>query len=269
MSPARVLLGAVLLCLAGCGGRGEAPTAERPPGPSAAADVVGGRAVLERARAAHGSARLDNATVTFGFRGDRFTAERDGGRFRYERARTDSAGAVTRDVLSNEGLARTVDGAPAEIPPDERGGVETAVNSVVYFALLPHALADPAVRPRRLGRDTVRGEPYDLIEVTFEEEGGGADWEDRFLYWVHADRATVDYLAYRYHTGDGGTRFRAATNFHTVGGVRSADHRNLTADSAGVFPRLEDYPRLFEAGRLRHVSDIVLDDVRVSARASG
>lgn len=224
-------------------------------------DPESAEAVVARARFAHGADRLDHATVSFTFRDEAFEVERDGGRFAYRRTHTDSLGRTVVDVLDNEGLRRTVGGEPVPLG-EAAGSAETALNSVVYFALLPYNLADPAVRLRHLGPDTIRAEPYDRIEVTFTEQDGGADWEDRFVYWFHAESATMDFLAYSFHTGEGGTRFREAVNPRTVEGVRFADYRNFTADPDTL--RLEDYPSRFEAGDLREVSEVLLNDLRVT-----
>ena len=145
---------------------------------------------------------------------------------------------------------------------------ETAVNSVAYFALLPGLLRDPAVQMRSHGTETIRGEPYDRVEVTFAQEGGGRDYEDRYLYWFHADRHTMDYLAYSYVLGANetgpnatGSRFREVIRVQDVGGVRMQDYRNFTAD---VGDALERYPALYEADSLRVVSEVVLDSIRVT-----
>jgi hypothetical protein len=156
-----------------------------------------------------------------------------------------------------------VNGVPVALPESDALAAEGAVNSVVYFALLPYALADAAVQPRLVGADTLSGEPYDLVEVTFRPEGGGRDYQDRFVYWIHHERSTVDYLAYSYEVSGGGARFRAAYNPRTVGGVRFADYRNYAAEP--LEPPLEAMGRLFEADSLDLLSEIVLDDVRVES----
>ena len=247
--------GLFLLALVLFGGCGQ--EADSDAEPDAEPDAA---AVLERARQRHGAAVLDRARLTFQFRGDRFEVERDGGRFRYVRAHRDSTGALLHDVLSNDGFTRMREGEPVPLDSAAAAAAVEGVNSVVYFALLPYPLADAAVQPRLVGRDTLRGEPYDLVEVTFREEGGGRDWEDRFLYWVHADSATVDFLAYRFYTGYGGARFREAVNPRTVGGVRVADYRNYDADTTAA---MESAGRRWEAGALPLVSDVVLDSVAV------
>merc|ERR1712173_380791 len=67
-------LAALAVLLVGCE---PAPT-----GPQGDAEAV---ALVRQAQAAHGSDALDGATLHFTFRGDAFTALRDGGRFRYSR----------------------------------------------------------------------------------------------------------------------------------------------------------------------------------------
>ncbi len=236
-----------------------------------AAGPVGDAEAVEAvhaARAAHGSDRLDGRTVHFTFRGTPFTAWRDGGRFRYSRTTVDDAGRTVVETVDHRGVSRTVNGAETPFASDrERRVAETAVGSVVYFALLPAALADAAVRVRSLGRDTVDGRLYDAVEVTFAQDGGGDDWEDRYLYWLHPERHTVDFLAYTYRETPGDTaraatghRFRRVTRAWTAGGVRFQDYQNLTADSLA---RLEDYPATLAAGRLFPVSDVRTETVRV------
>jgi hypothetical protein len=223
-------------------------------------------AIIERARRVHGADVLDRAEVSFVFRGTPFTVRRDGGAFAYSRVVSDSVGPV-RDVLDNDGFRRTRTGSPVVLSERDAFVAEETLNSVVYFALLPYPLADPAVQPRLVGADTLGGEPYHLVEVTFRQEGGGRDYQDRFLYWIHRDDATVDYLAYSYEASGGGIRFREAFNPRTVGGVRFADYRNFSPEP--MEPELEALGRMFEADSLTLVSEIVLDSVRVEPAGGG
>jgi hypothetical protein len=155
-----------------------------------------------------------------------------------------------------------VDGAAVQLTAEARASLETQVNSVVYFAFLPYRLEDPAVRLRDLGEAELEDRPYRVIEVTFEQEGGGRDFDDRFVYWIHRDDHTLDFLAYRFHVGDGGTRFRRAVNRREVGGILIQDYENWTLD-----PEIDDvaaYGDAFAAGRLELVSMVELGNVRVS-----
>lgn len=217
-------------------------------------------ALIARARDAHGSARLDSSTVTFDFRDARFTAARQDGRFAYRRATRDTLGQLVEEALTNDGVVRAVDGQRVRLSPQESAAVEGRVNSVVYFALLPHALADAAVQARTLGADTLHGEPYWMVEVTFAREGGGRDHDDRFVYWMHQTTSAMDYLAYTFTVNGGGARFRAAENVRTVGGIRFADYANFDVP-AGV--ALEDLGALHESDRLDLLSTVETANVRV------
>lgn len=256
-SPAMRLALLLALTLAAC--------ADAPVGPTGDAEAV---ALIHAAHAAHGSDLLDGHTVHFTFRGTPFTAWRDGSRFRYTRTLTDEAGRAVVQTVDDDGVHQTIDGLDAPFASDsDRAAAETAVNSVVYFALLPASLADPSVRVRSLGRDTVGGQPLDAVEVTFAQDGGGRDWEDRYVYWLHPDRHTLDFLAYTYRETPGDTaraatghRFRRVIGTQTVGGVRFQDYENLSADSLA---RLEDYPTALAEGRLFPVSEVRTEAVRL------
>jgi hypothetical protein len=228
------------------------------PAPSAAA-------VIDSARTAHGAPVLDRAVVTFQFRGDAYRLRHDEGRLHYRRSYTDSLGRSVTDGFTNDTLYRLVEGDTVSLSASERDDIETTVNSVAYFALLPEPLGDPAVEPTYSGRDTIDGVPYHRIQVTFRQEGGGEDWEDIFVYWFRADTYAMDYLAYAYGLGgneEAGTRFREAYNVRRVNGVRVADYYNYTLDTLSA-DQLAQYPDLLEREALRLVSRIELDSVRV------
>jgi len=243
------LLFACCLLLAACAAN------DAPPDP---------QTIVDEAIAVHGGDVLRHAIVEFDFRGKHFTITRDGGLYRYERTYTDSTGAFVREVLDNDGIYREIDGARVTMTDEEKSKLATPLNSVPYFALLPFNLNDPAVQKRYLGTTEIDGAPYHEIEVTFQQEGGGRDHEDRFIYWFHQDRHTMDYLAYGFHVDDGGTRFRKAVNVRTVGGVRFADYLNY------ISPALPDpesnvalYDSLYQAGDVELLSEIILEDVTV------
>ena len=245
---------------------GLAACTSTPSGPQGDAEAL---ELVERVRTQHGVDALDRAEVSFSFRGTPFTARRDGPTFRYARTITDEAGRSVEEVVDNDGVHRFVEGAEVEMDEAEAGRVHTAVNSVVYFALLPYSLTDPAVRVRALGPDSVGGQAYTRLEATFAQEGGGTDWDDRYVYWIHQLDATMDYLAYSYAVTPGdtsrnetGTRFREVIGTQEVAGVRFQNYRNLTADSIGPMD-LERFGELYEAGQTRAISDIVLDSIRV------
>ncbi len=222
--------------------------------------------VVHDAVEAHGGARFHTVQFDFRFREEPFRVVYREGQFVFERTRPGGWGDFPRearvvDRMDNTGTTRTVHGTPVPLTEEARHDLETGLNSVVYFAFLPWRLQDPAVRLRDLGEVEVQGEPYRKIEVTFEVEGGGRDWEDRFIYWFHRETHLLDFLAYRYHTGEGGTRFRQATNRREVQGIVVQDWLNFTGD-----PDVDDvarYDELYQDGALRLVSVVDLVDLRV------
>ena len=264
-SPLPLLLFLALLVTAcGQGDVDEALEANAEPAP---APVSRAQALVDQAIVAHGGPILEHAVVEFDFRDKHFKITRDGGLFTYERTYTNEARQV-REVLNNDEIFREVNGVRVPLTEKEATGLATPLNSVPYFALLPFNLNDPAVLKTYLGEATVEGEPYHKIEVTFRQEGGGSDHDDRFIYWFHRQHHTMDYLAYAYHRDGGGTRFRKAFNVRTIGGVRIADYHNLASDSLpGPGTPIETYDTLMETGAVKLFSEIVLDNVTVQPLA--
>lgn len=225
------------------------------------------QAIVDAGIAAHGGEALEHAVFSFTFRGTPFSIMQDGGRFEYKRTTMDSLGQTIEDTVDNEGPHRLVEGEESIMDLITPRRINTDLISVAYFARLPVPLNDEAVNKRYVGSQIIRGEPYDVVEVTFDQEGGGRDYQDVFVYWFHSDRHTMDYVAYSYilgadETGPNATgiRFREAGNVRDVGGYRVQDYRNFTAD-AGT--DLIEMGLMFEAGELRVVSDIQLEDVRL------
>ncbi len=222
-------------------------------------------AVIDSARAAHGAPVLDRATVSFNFRGDDYQIRQEGGRFHYRRTYTDSLDRSVTEGLTNDGVYRVVEGDTASLSDEDRAGIETTVNSVSYFTLLPEPLDEPAVQPSYSGRDTIDGVPYHRVKVTFRQEGGGKDWQDVFMYWFRTDTYAMDFLAYAFGLGpseEPGTRFREAYNVRRRSGVRVADYHNYTADTLSA-DQMAQYSDLLEKDALKRVSDIEIDSVQV------
>lgn len=221
------------------------------------------QAIIDQAIETAGGARFDASVTDFDFRGRHYRVAREGGIFTYTRTYSDTSGNAIKDVLANDGFYREINGKRVELSDRMHAGLSGSVNSVVYFAFLPYKLNDPAAMKRYVGQRTIKGESYHLIEVKFQEAGGGQDWEDIFLYWIHTQKHTMDYLAYFYHVNGGGIRFREAHNIRTVEGIRFADYRNYKAAEADKEAALDDYGRLFNENTLIKVSDVNLEHVQV------
>ncbi len=243
----------LLLGIAGCSPAPNQPDANNAPNPTT---------LINQSRTAHGSSRVDSSTIAFDFRGRHYVSQRSGGRFQYERQWADTTGTAYRDVLTNDGLYREINGERVPLSAKDSAAYAGSVNSVLYFALLPYALNDPAVQIEYLGTATLNKEPYHKIKVTFRTEGGGEDYQDEYIYWFHRDRHTMDYLAYNYQVDGGGARFREAYNIRTVDGLRIADYRNYKPVPQSM--EVAVFDSLFEAGRMEQVSLIETENVTVA-----
>lgn len=216
--------------------------------------------IIDNAIAAHGGKAYEKAKIYFDFRNISYEIFKSPDRFEYVREFSDSTGQV-RDVLNNEGFQRTINGQPVTLPEERTTAFTNSVNSVAYFAFLPYGLNDPAVYKALEGETTLEGNTYDVIKVTFSEEGGGEDFDDEFLYWINKDTNRIDYLAYTYHTDGGGIRLRKAIHTHEVNGLVLLDYENYKPASKET--PLENMEALFKAGDLELLSEIVLENIRV------
>ena len=217
--------------------------------------------IIDRAIETSGGTNYQQFEIEFDFRDRHYISKRDFGNFEYQRITTDSLGQ-TIDVYSNEkAFSRTINGNEINMPDSLSGRIENSINSVNYFVLLPYGLNDEAVNKTYIGESEIKGEGYHKLRITFSEEGGGSDFEDVFVYWIHKENYTVDYLAYRYFTDGGGWRFREAYNPRTIGGLRFVDYRNYKPNSEEAV--IEGLDADFESGKLKLLSLIETENISV------
>ena len=219
--------------------------------------------IINRSIEAHGGDQLQQSHLSFDFRKKHYEVDFDGGLFRYESVLNDSTGQI-QDVLTNQGFTREVNGQVLNLSEEDNTKYKNSLNSVVYFALLPYFLTDPAANTQLLGTTTIQRNPYYGIKVTFDQEGGGTDYEDVFIYWIHQEDYTMDYLAYSFHVNDGGTRFREAYNVREIGGIRFADYINYESTEEDF--ALEDYEQLFQESKVEELSRINLENISVELK---
>ncbi len=189
------------------------------PSAQSSAEPEKAEAILSRAVNAHGMEGLDSTQMQFTFRDREYGIIRRGGTFRYTRSFSDSLGHSIRDVLTNDGLVRYQDDSLVVLTPKDSAAYASSVNSVRYFFQLPYGLSDPAVNAEFLDTQVIDDRVYDRVRVTFEEAGGGTDFEDVYHYFFSQQTGELDYLAYTFEAEEGGIRFRKAINQRTVNGV--------------------------------------------------
>ncbi|WP_074409353.1 MULTISPECIES: DUF6503 family protein [Aquimarina] len=207
-----------------------------------------------------GGANYDRAIIHFVFRGKQYRSKRGEGVYELERFVKGSKG-VTHDVISNSGLKRTIENCPVAVADSLVTKISDGVNSVHYFASLPYGLNAPAVHKKLVGESVINGVLYYKIKVTFDQEGGGTDFEDEFMYWIHKENFTVDYLAYKYAVNGGGIRFREAYNPRSINRIRFVDYKNYKTED--LTTPLHNLDKLFEKKQLKLLSKIELEDIYV------
>jgi len=216
------------------------------------------RTIVNDAIKAHGGDLYDVANYQFVFRDKVFTFNNRNG-YTYKVNSIDSLGNRIEDKLMNGSFSRKVNEEVVELSQKDVVKYSDALNSVIYFATLPHKLNDKAVKKEDVGETVIKGEDYDVIRVTFGKEGGGTDHDDIFMYWINKKSHYVNYLAYSYSVNDGGVRFRSAYNPRTIDGIRFQDYINWEAP---VGTPLKELPAMFEKGQLKELSRIETEDIQ-------
>ena len=216
--------------------------------------------VIDEVISVAGGDHYNNTEVQFQFRDREYGYKKHGGQFEYVRLFKDSM-KVVRDVLTNDGFMREIDGVKVDVVDSMARKYSNSINSVIYFALLPNGLNDAAVNKTYLGKKTIKGKEYHKIMITFDEAGGGDDFEDVFIYWVNTADQKIDYLAYEFHVDGGGMRFREAYNERYIGNIRFVDHINYKP-SPGL--SLENIDDAYMSGALEELSKIELKQIKVN-----
>lgn len=207
-----------------------------------------------------GGEKYESAIIEFQFRENFYTSSRKDGLYELTRHRKDSLGEI-KDVLTNKGIRSFREEREVVMHDSVSAAIAESVNAVHYFVQLPFGLQNDAVITELVGQDTINNKVYHEIKVTFKQEGGGADHEDVYMYWIEKDDFTVDYLAYRFFVNDGGIRFRKAVNPRTVNGIRFVDYENYKTEDLST--PLENLDELFQKGQLTKVSQIENEILKV------
>jgi hypothetical protein len=170
-------------------------------------------------------------------------------------------GNVISDILNNETFTRTINGEVQNLPDSIANKYSNSVNSVAYFFMLPDGLNDPAVNKELTGTVKIKGQSYHQLKVWFDEQGGGKDHQDIFMFWINEKTNLIDYLAYSYETSGGGVRFREVIERHLVGEFTFQDYNNYGFEDA-EYP-LSDLPLALEDGSLPLLSEIRNENIQL------
>ncbi len=216
-----------------------------------------GEQIIFDAIQAHGGDAYDQANYAFTFRKKKYTFINEGSRYNYT-VTNEKDGETTIDYLANDAFSRQINGVEITLSEEDVKRYTGALNSVIYFATLPHKLNDESVHKMYVGETDIKGHKYAIIEVKFSEEGGGEDHQDEYHYWINKKNNKIDYFAYNYIVNEGGVRFRTAYNKRVIDGVTFQDYVNYEAP---LGTPLINLPKMYENGELKELSRIETEDV--------
>lgn len=213
--------------------------------------------IINTAIKAHGGDLYTNADYSFTFRDKKYRFKNDGNNYEYS-SEVQKGDSLIKDVMINSDFTRYINSQKQNLTAEDGGKYGESLNSVIYFATLPHKLQDASVHKKYVEETTIKGKKYDVIEVTFGQDGGGKDFDDQYQYWINKETHLMDYFAYNYQVNEGGVRFRAAFNTRVVNGVTFQDYINYEAP---VKTPLKDLPALYEQAKLKEASKILTENV--------
>ena len=217
--------------------------------------------IVDKAIASHGFDKLNGREISFAFRDKAYTAKySDDGSFQFTRS-FQKGDSLFRDVLTNSGITRRIDDSLAELSEEWQTKYSSSVNSVIYFALLPYRLNDAAVVKEYLGSKNYAWKSYELVKIYFQEEGGGDDHEDEYVYWFNADNMKLDHFAYNYLVDGGGVRFRTAFEAIEVEAMIFNQYLNYSCEDLDV--PIETLLDSFMLEKLQLLSQISKEEIEV------
>ena len=215
--------------------------------------------IIDRAIDSSGGSLYAASDFSFDFRNKTYVLEREGNKKILKRIeRSDSATIV--DVKRSNGFERSVNDSVVIVVDSMANRYANSINSVHYFAYLPYGLNDKAVNKKLLGETQINNKKYYEVQVTFDQENGGEDFEDVYIYWFNMETFKPDFLAYEFHVDGGGMRFRAAYNERYVNGIRFVDYKNFKPKGATSIQEIE---RLYDTDKLELLSKIELSNIEV------
>lgn len=222
--------------------------------------VITAQEVVDRSIEVSGGRHYMDHRTSFFFRNKKYVSETKQGEKVLKRISFVDTFSIV-DVKTGTSFSRYTNGDRITLPDSIAKRYANSVNSVHYFARLPYGLDDKAVNKEFLGEETIHDRTYYKVKVTFDEDGGGDDFDDVYVYWFHTETFKPDYLAYEFHVNGGGQRFREAYNERYVNGIRFVDYNNYKPKKKGN--SIYEIAQLLEDGGLELLSKIELSDVEV------
>ncbi len=218
--------------------------------------------IVDKSIEVSGGKQYENHSTSFEFRDRKYISENDNGRKVLKRIFQVDSVTIT-DIKTGNEFRRFMNDSLVTVSDSMAIKYANSVNSVHYFARLPYGLNDAAVNKELLGKEAIEGKEYYKIKVTFDQKGGGDDYDDVYVYWVDMENFKPNYLAYSFHVDGGGQRFRKAYNERYVNGIRFVDYENYKPiDEQGDILQIG---ALYNKNELELLSKIELTNIKVEA----
>jgi len=210
--------------------------------------------IVDKAIEVSGKDNFKNTEISFKFRDKTYISRGHCDHFVFKRI-TQKSNSIIKDFYEpGKGLKRYVQDSLIQIADTTATKYAESINSVFYFVQVPYRLNDEAVNKKYIGLDTINGKAYHNVAVNFDQEGGGTDYEDEYLYWFDEKSYKLDYLAYSFKINGGGMRFREAYNERIIDDIRFVDYKNYKPKSKNI--KLKDISNAFNEGKLELLSKI-------------
>ncbi|WP_298790231.1 DUF6503 family protein [uncultured Allomuricauda sp.] len=226
-----------------------------------AKEVITVQEIVNKSIEVSGGKQYANKGSSFEFRNRKYISQNVDGKKVFKRILVMDSVTIL-DIKTNSAFQRFMNDTLVHLPDSISTRYANSVNSVHYFARLPYGLNDNAVNKELLGEETVKGKEYYKVKVTFDQVGGGDDFDDTYVYWFNKETYKPDYLAYDFHVNGGGQRFREAYNERYVDGIRFVDYNNYKPKTKGS--DIMEIGQLFEKDELDLLSKIELSKIHVT-----
>jgi hypothetical protein len=217
--------------------------------------------IVDKSIEVSGGKVYENSMITFDFRDRSYISKTKNKRQTLTRIQKNDT-IDLKDVLSPSGFVRYQNDTLVSLHDSLATKYGNSVNSVHYFSKIPYGLNDAAVNKELIEETMIKGKYYYKVKVTFDQQGGGDDFDDTYVYFFNKETFKPDYLAYDFHVNGGGMRFREAYNERYVNGIRFVDYNNMKPINSGA--SVLEVDSLFNNDLLKLLSKIELKDIDVT-----
>lgn len=219
--------------------------------------------IVAKSVEASGTEKFNHAIVEFNFRDYSYKSNIGCGENVLERIKTNDTSTIVDKLLYPE-LTRKINEKRVFLDDSIANLYGESINSVHYFVQLPMRLNDPAAIKSYIGTETIKDKKFHIVEVRFQEDGGGQDFQDVYRYWFDVDNFQLQYLAYTFLVNGGGIRFREVIREEFVEGIRFVDYNNYAPKENRL--SIEEISKHFNEDALQLISSIENKNISVTIK---